>query len=95
MELIRQQGKAREQLARRALGLLAIVATPITAEAMCHALGMANVLDFEEGPSELREGDIPNPASIVECCQGIVAIDPATSVVTIAYYDIEEYMQKH
>lgn len=92
---MRQQSKAREQLARRALALVAVVVEPITAGAMCHALGMANVLEFEKGPSELREGDIPNPDTIVECCQGLVAIDPVTSVVKIAYCDIEEYMQKH
>ena len=95
MEMMRQQNKAREQLARRALALLAVVAIPITAGAMCHALGMSNVLDCEESPSELREGEIPNQNSIVECCQGLVAINPVTSVVTIAYCDIEEYMQKH
>ena len=90
-----QQSQAREQLARSALAFLTFVVTPITAGALCHALGMANVLESEESPSELRKDDIPNPDSIVECCQGLVAIDPETSVVTIAYCDIEEYMQKH
>ena len=31
----------------------------------------------------------------MECCQALVATDPVTSVLTIAYYHIEEYMQKH
>ena len=95
MEMMGQQSKAREQLARSALAFLTVVVKPITAGAMCHALGMANVLDSEKSPSELPKDDIPNPDSIVECCQGLVSIDPETSVVTIAYCDIEEYMRKH
>ena len=47
---MRQQSKAREQQAGQALAFLAIVATPINAGAMCHALRTANVLEFEEGP---------------------------------------------
>ena len=31
----------------------------------------------------------------MECCQGLIAIDPVTSVVTIACYDIEEYIRNH
>ena len=95
MVMMRQQSQAREQLAESALAFLTFVVTPITAGTLCHALGMANVLDSGESPSELRKDDIPNPDSIVECCQGLVAIDPETSIVTIAYYDIEEYLQKH
>lgn len=93
--MMRQQGQAREQLARSALAILTFVVAPITAEALCHALGMANVLNSGESPPELRKDDIPNPDSIVECCQGLITIDPETSVVTIASCDIEEYMQKH
>ena len=94
-ELMRHQCEAREQLVRRALALLAIIATPITAGASCHALGMANVLDFEEGSRELHEGYIPNPDFIAGCYQGLIAIDPVISVVTIPYWEIEQHMQKH
>ena len=67
----------------------------VTAGAICHALGMATSFDCEKEPRELREDKIPNPDSIVECCQGLVAIDPVTSVVTIACYDIDEYLRNH
>ena len=73
----------------------AVAVTLIIAGALCLALGMANVLDVEEKPSELREEDIPNVDSVEDCCQGLVAIDPVTSSVTIADFDIADYMRKH
>ena len=93
--MIGQQSKAREQLARSTLASLSVVMIPITAGAICHALRMATSFDCEKGPRELREDKIPNPDSIVESGQGLVAIDPVTSVVTIPCYDIEEYLRDH
>ena len=83
MKMAGQQNKAREQLARSTSAFLSVVMIPITAGAICHVLGIATSFDCEKEPCELRE-EIPNPDAIVECCQRLVAIDPATSIVTIA-----------
>lgn len=87
------QAIARTHLAMRTLALLTAAQEPLTAEALCHAMGIALVLDSCAEPLELIEDEIPNPASVVECCMGLVAVDPVTSIVTLAHYDIEQHMR--
>lgn len=87
------QDIARTQLAMRAMALLTAAQAPLTAEALCHAMGIALVLDLRTEPLELIEDEIPNPASVVECCMGLVAIDPVTRIITLAHYDIGQQMR--
>ena len=68
---------------------------PLTAKALSHALGMCQVLHLDEHPAHPGEGEMSRPLSIVECCEGLITIDPATRVMTMAYYDIAQYMQTH
>lgn len=101
IEMIKMQHPARAQLAIRTLALLTATKlpttdiAPITARAMSHAMGISHVLDSNRRLSKLSEDEIPNPASIIECCMGLVAIDPVTKVVTLAHFDIAQYMQTH
>lgn len=87
------QDIARTQLAKRTLAFLAAARAPLTAEALCHALGIAFVLDSHADPSELIEEEITNPAAVFECCMGLVAIDPVSRIVTLAQYDIEQHLR--
>ena len=54
-----------------------------------------HVLDSNKGLSKLSEDAIPNPLSIIECCMGLIAIDPVTEVVALAHFDIAQYMEKY
>ena len=56
---------------------------------------MSHVLDSNRCLSKLSEDEIPNPASIIECCMALVAIDPVIRAVTLAHSDIAQYMQTH
>ena len=93
LRMIKLQDKNRAELANRALALLTAAQVPLTAEAMCHALGLAHILDYEKRLSELHLEEIPNPESIIECCMGLIKMDPMTSVVTLAHYDILQEMR--
>lgn len=107
LDMINMQTPARAQLAIRTLALLTATKVPITdvgpmtAEALSHAMGIAHVLDLNRRLdtsrrlSKLSQDEIPNPASIIKCCMGLVAIDPVTKVVTLAHFDIAQYMQTH
>lgn len=101
LDMINTQDPARAQLATRTLALLTAAkvsipdVAPITARAVSHAMGIFHVLDSERRLSKLSEDEVPNPASIIECCMGLVAIDPMTRVVTLAHFDIAQYMQTH
>ena len=88
LKMIKVQDEHRAKLANQALALLTAVQAPLTAEAMCHALGLANALDDQERPPKLDAEDIPNAESIIECCMGLIKIEPTTKVVTLAQYDI-------
>lgn len=92
--MIKMQDENRAELANRALALLTAAQAPLTAEAMCHALGLANILDYEENPSGLSLDEVPNPESITECCMGLIKIEPTTKIVTIAHYDILQEMRQ-
>ena len=97
--MIKMQHSGRVQLATRTLALLTAAPTtavvPMTAEAISHATGIAQVLGSEDRLLSLREDEIPNAESIAECCMGLVAIDPVTRIVTLAHFDIAQYMQTH
>ena len=92
--MIKLQDENRAKLAYRALALLTAARAPLTAEAMCHALCLAHVLDYQKGPSKLTLEEIPNPESIIECCMGLIKMEPTTRVVTVADYDILQEMRE-
>ena len=93
--MIRLQGKARSQIAIRTLALLTIAVAPVTAGAVCHALGVAYVLDFDKASQELSEDEIPNSSSIIECCMGLIVTDPVTDIVTVSHHDIAQHMREN
>ena len=92
--MVKLQDENRAELAHRALALLTAAQAPLTTEAICHALGLANVLGSEKRPSRLILEDIPNPESVIECCMGLIKIEPTTRVVTLAHYDILQEMRE-
>lgn len=101
LDMINMQDPARAQLATRTLALLTAAkisirdGAPVTARALSHAVGISYVLDSKRRLSKLSEDGMPNPASIIECCLGLVAIDPVSKIVTLAHFDIARYMQIH
>lgn len=90
---INLQCEAQAKLGRRVLALLTAAKEPITAEAMCHALGMSYVLDTQQFPRELEKDLIPDVGVLVKCCEGLITIDPVTRLVTLAQDDIAECMR--
>lgn len=94
LKMIEVQDENRAELAKRALALLTAAQMPLTAEAMCHALGLAHILDHKEHPSELDFDEIPNAESIIECCMGLIKIEPTTNIVILAHYDILQEMRR-
>lgn len=93
LRMIRLQDENRVELADRTLAMLTAVQVPLTAGAMCHALGLAHVLDKKK-PSKLSKEEIPDPKSIIECCMGLIKMEPTTNIVTLAHYDILQEMRK-
>ena len=95
LKMIELQDKSRAELAKQALALLTAAQSPLTSGAMCHALGLAKVLDRKKRPLKLNIDKIPNSESIIECCMGIIKMDPTTKFVTLAHYDMLLEMREH
>ena len=66
----------------------------MTAEAMCHALGMSYVIDTQELPRELERDLTPDVGVLAKCYEGLITIDPVTRLVTLAQDDIAERMRR-
>lgn len=94
LKMIKLQDEHRANLANQALALLTAAQAPLTADAMCHVLGLANVLDDKERPPKLDAEDIPNAESVIECSMGLIKIEPTTTVVTLAHFDILQELKQ-
>ena len=92
--MMRLQDQARTNLAIQALALLTTAEAPLTADAVCHALAIAQILDNGVEPSELDHDEIPNSLAVVECCMGLITIDPTTRDLTLAHADIAQHIRK-
>ena len=95
LHTINLQCEARAKLARRILALLIVAKEPMTAEAVCHALGMSYVLETQQCPRELDKDLIPDVGVLGKCCKGLITIDPVTRLVILAQNDIVECMGRH
>ena len=94
LDMIGLQNAARSKLAIRTLAFLAAAQAPLTAQELCHAMGIASLCDIERDPVELSRDNVPASASVVECCLGLVSLDPVTKVISLAHYDIEQHLQR-
>lgn len=92
--IINLQSEGQAKLARRILALLTAAKEPMTAEAMCHALGTSYVLETQPLPCELKRDLIPDVGVLVKCCGDLIAIDPVTRFVTLAQDDLAECMRR-
>ena len=89
LKLLELQDGERTRLAIDALGFLTAAGAPLTLEALCHAI------ESDLRSPDLITDEIPVPASVFDCCMGLIAVDPGTNFITFAHYDIEQYMRRH
>ena len=96
LHMINLQCEPRAKLARRILAIVIAAKEPMTAEAMCHALGMSYSLETcqHDTPSKLDKHLVPDVGVIVKCCEGLVAIDPVTRLVTMVQGDAADCMRR-
>ena len=92
---INLQCETRAKLARRILALLTAAKESMTAEAMCHALGMSYFFEtWQYFPSKLDKHLVPDVGVLVKCCEGLIMIDPVTRLVTMVQDDIADCMRR-
>ena len=95
LHTISLQCEPRANLARRILALLTAAKEPMTAEALCHALGVSYVVEPHRLLRELEKDFIPGVGELVKCCKGLITIDPVTRLVTLVPDDMAKCMRRH
>lgn len=68
---------------------------------ICHAKRaltvseLSDALSVKLGQAAMSPKHRPSPKMMVECCQGLVTIDPETMSIRLAHYAIQEYLIGH
>jgi len=62
---------------------------PLRADELCHALAA------ELGSTDFNTRNIPSMSALVRCCQGLIAIDKASSTMRLIHFTLKEYLSAH
>ena len=68
---------------------------------ICHAKSamqvaeLSDALSIKPGQTTVSPKHRPSPGIMLECCQGLVAIDQKTARIHLAHYSIQEYLVVH
>ena len=89
LERIRRQGGARARLGIVALMWISYSERPLKAEELCHALAVGI-----RSPN-LNSDNIPSIGILLDCCQGLVAVDKEASTVRLIHFTLQEYLRGH
>ncbi|KAG8530531.1 uncharacterized protein KY384_005034 [Bacidia gigantensis] len=93
--MVQLQRQHRAWPAMKTIALLAKTRAPLTADAICHAVGLDLLLDIGKNPKRLSVDELPHSAPLIECCAPFVGIDPDTQIVTFAHFDVAQHIQHH
>ncbi|KAF8858382.1 hypothetical protein BDZ45DRAFT_397454 [Acephala macrosclerotiorum] len=88
MERINGQQAGLQLLAKKVLSWITCAKRPLTTAELLHALGV------EVGESNLDEDNVPWIEDIVSVCAGLVTVDKESSIVRLAHYTTQEYLQQ-
>jgi hypothetical protein len=56
---------------------------------------LSDALSVKPGQTTVNPKYRPSPSIMLECCQGLVTIDPNAARIHLAHYSIQEYLVKH
>jgi len=86
---IKDQGGARARLGMAALMWITYAERPLKVVELCHALAV------EIGAPNLNTHNVPAIATVLACCQGLVAIDEKASTARLIHFTLQEYLRAH
>ena len=89
LECIRAQDEEKENLAMVALAWICYSERPLQADELCHALAV------EIGEPDFDPEDAPSIGTLLDCCQGLIAVDAEASTVRLIHYTVQEYLCTH
>ena len=89
IERIRAQEGGKPKLAMTTLMWICHSERPLLVDELCHALAV------EIGSTHFSNDNVPGTETLLNCCQGLVAVDKEASTFRLAHYTLREYLSTH
>jgi len=89
IERIKAQDGDKSRLGMTALMWVSHAERPLQANELCHALAV------QLGSTDFDGGNIPSMSTLVNCCQGLIAVDKEASIVRLIHFTLQEYLSAH
>ena len=83
------QGEEKSRLGMTALMWISHSERPLKVDELCHALGV------EIGSPDLDSDNVPSIGTLLDCCQGLIAVDKEASTVRLIHFTLQEYLRAH
>ena len=89
MERIKAQDGEKVKLAMATLMWVSHSDRPLQVDELCHALAV------EVGSADFDPDNVPLIATLLGCCQGLIAVDKEASTVRLIHYTLQEYLSSY
>ena len=89
LDRVKGQGREKSRLGMAALMWISHSERPLKANELCHALAV------EIGSPNLNTDNVPSIGALLDCCQGLVAVDKEASTVRLIHFTLQEYLRSH
>ena len=89
LERINAQDEEKAKLAMAALTWVCHSERPLQVDELCHALAV------EIGERDFDPENVPSISTLLDCCQGLIAVDAEASTVRLIHYTVQEYLCSH
>ena len=80
---VKREGGEKARLGMATLMWVSYSQRPLKVDELCHALSV------EIGSPNLDDGNIPSIGLLLDCCQGLIAVDKETSTVRLAHFTLQ------
>ena len=89
LERIKAQDEEKAGLAMAALTWICHSERPLQVDELCHALAV------EIGATNFDPENVPSIGTLLDCCQGLIAVDAEAMTVRLIHYTVQEYLCSH
>jgi len=86
LERIKAQDEEKARMAMAALTWVCHSERPLQVDELCYALAV------EIGETDFDHENIPWMGTLLDCCQGLIAVDAEASTVRLIHYTVQEYL---
>src|SRR5437868_4774077 len=89
LDRIETQGGAKSRLGMATLMWVSRSQRPMTADELCHALGV------QIGSTNLNYESVPSIQTLLASCLGLITVDKVKSNVRLVHFTLQEYLDSH